>query len=258
MTPREALERHSRAHATWYPISDQRVVVRALGELKMVVDTRDFSLTPHLVMDGFWESWITVWAQRAVSEADRVLNVGANCGYYALLFGQRAERVVAVEPQPNLCANLRLSVLLNGMAARVEVAECVAGAERATVRLAMHRDLMGSAFVGEPPADTTEWSRSRPIEQRPSHELMADATCAFIDAEGYEPHVWKGLAPLLQRQQLRWVAMEWSPSRYDDPEKFMAELSAYGVLYKVDHDGSERTCRGGPRQPAEMLLVRRR
>jgi FkbM family methyltransferase len=223
-----------------------------LGRTKIVLDTRDFSLTPHLIMDGFWESWVTMWARNAVGGGDRVLNIGANCGYYALLFAGQGCQVVAVEPQPHLAEGIRLSAALNGWSGRIAVRECIAGVAHGNVTLQLHDHFAGSAYV-----DQRETSEPRPalegwtpvnVTSVPAHELMPDATCAFIDAEGYEPLIWAGLKPLLDARQLRWVALEWSPARYPDPASFLAELRAYGQVVVVDPRGSTR-----PIPDAELL-----
>lgn len=239
---RAQLEQASRAAATWYPIDDRLIVARVLGDTKLVVDRQDLSLTPHLVMDGFWESWITIWAMSQCMAADRVLNIGANCGYYTMLFARRAARVVAVEPQPVLARAIGLSAALNGFGAKVQVRSVVAGVEERTVKLQLHRDFAGSAFVGEAldGEKAQDWLREPLVTREvPAHELMPGATCAFIDAEGYEPQIWEGLKPLLQKRQLRWVALEWAPSRYEDPERFLGQLSDYGRLSTVQDQGQE-------------------
>lgn len=68
-----------------------------------------------------------------VREGDVVLDVGANLGAYALLFGQwvgPSGRVYAFEPAPATRAGLARHVVLNGFAARVEVqAEAMSAGE---------------------------------------------------------------------------------------------------------------------------------
>lgn len=237
MSSRAHLESSSRAMASWYPSGDDRVVARVLGSTKMVLDTRDFSLTPHLVMDGFWESWITLWAMQQVTAHDRVLNIGANCGYYALLFARQGARVVAVEPQGELAKNITLSAHLNGWSDRIKVERCIAGEADREVTLHLHEHFAGSAYVGEPVAG---FERQVTVRERVAATLMSDATCAFIDAEGYEPQIWSGLRSLLDKKQLQWIALEWAPSRYEAPVAFLASLRDYGTLTVVTGDGRER------------------
>lgn len=237
---REQLEGRSRAAASWYPAGEHRLVARMLGQFKIVLDQRDFSLTPHLVMDGFWESWITVWAARQVNQGSAVLNIGANCGYYTLLFAAAGASVVAVEPQRHLFENIKLSTMLNGWSGRVRVERCVAGVEERDVTLQLYPDFHGSAHVTSNLEEHPDLAGGTDtVKERPAHELMPEATCAFIDAEGYEPLIWEGLAPLREKKQLEWVALEWAPVRYDDPEAFLRSLREYGSLSVVGEAGQE-------------------
>lgn len=247
MISRAHIEQTSRAAATWYPVDENRIVARVLGGTKLVVDRRDMSLTPHLVIDGFWESWITCWAMSQCRPDDRMLNIGANCGYYSVLFARHMSQVVAVEPQPQLANNIVMSAALNGLSDRLRVMQCVAGSSRRTVRLHQHDSFAGSAFVSDRAPGSPEWS-GMDVQEMPAHEMMPDATCAFIDAEGYEPLIWEGLSPLLEKRQLRWIALEWAPLRYESPERFLGKLSEYGTLAVVKDQGQEV-----PAPPAELL-----
>lgn len=235
---RHRLEHHARANAGCYSTGDGRLVARVLGDMKMVLDARDMSLTPHLALDGFWESWITAWLQTNIRPDDRLLNIGANCGYYALMCAVRGLNVVAVEPQVHLAENLRLSASLNGCEDRLVVEPCVAGAANGEVPMQAHRDYQGSAYVGESKGTKVGWAEQL-VEERVATELMPDATCVFVDAEGFEPQIWEGLKPLLDRRQLRWVALEWAPRRYADPYAFLQSLGEYGPLSVICEDGSE-------------------
>lgn len=234
---RANLEARSRAAARWYPLPNRRLVASVLGSFKLVVDAEDLSLTPHLVLDGFWESWITLWFQANVRPGDRLLNVGANCGYYAVLAATQGAEVVAVEPQPRLAEGIEMSAVLNGVDGRLLVRRCVASDCSETVRLQMHGTLTGSAFVGDA-ADG--FDQSMDVRAEAAHELMPEANCVFVDAEGHEPRIWDGLRPLLDGSRLKWVALEWAPTRYEDAESFARQLLSAGSVCAVTTDGSER------------------
>ena len=56
---------------------------------KMYVDTRDQSLTPHILLDGDWEGNITKVFLANVKSGMHVVDIGANVGYYSLLAGRK-------------------------------------------------------------------------------------------------------------------------------------------------------------------------
>jgi FkbM family methyltransferase len=238
---RQRIEELSRAGVNWYPASNNRIVATMLGDVKIVLDRSDYSLTPHLVMSGYWESWITAWFIHNLVTTDKLLNIGANCGYYALAAAHAECEVVAVEPQKHLVENLRISASLNGYS-KLKVRECVAGAEQGEVKLQLYPDYHGSAHVtrGLAPLEHPDLAGDIVVvPEFPAHELMPDATCVFVDAEGHEPHIWEGLKPLLDKRQLRWVALEWAPTRYDNPGAFLGALRSCGELAVVNEHGAE-------------------
>jgi FkbM family methyltransferase len=235
------IEAISRARASWYPSSENRIVATMLGEVKIVLDRRDFSLTPHIVMSGFWESWVTAWFLRNLTVGYHCLNIGANCGYYALAALRAGCKVAAVEPQPHLAKNLSISAFINGWQDRLVIHQVVAGVEEREVELQLYPEFQGSAHVataGELGYPELAGNRIKTREV-PAHALMPSATCVFVDAEGYEPYIWKGLKPLLDAKQLRWIALEWAPLRYPDAAAFLGELRAVGDVSVIGSEGQE-------------------
>ncbi len=63
-------------------LGDETALCRVLGRYKMFVDTSDNSLSPHLMLDGYWEMWLTEALARAIRPGMTVVDVGANLGYF--------------------------------------------------------------------------------------------------------------------------------------------------------------------------------
>jgi FkbM family methyltransferase len=81
---------------------------------KMFVDTRDNSLAPHLLVDGYWEPWIGA-AMAPLLRGAIFIDVGANFGWYSLLAQHHgAAHVWAFEPNPRLLLLLRRTCGING------------------------------------------------------------------------------------------------------------------------------------------------
>lgn len=64
---------------------EHQLLCRLLGVFLAFVDTRDLMLGPRLVLDGFWEAWVTLAIARHVQPGSWCVDVGANHGYYTLL-----------------------------------------------------------------------------------------------------------------------------------------------------------------------------
>ncbi len=62
-----------------------RLLCRLLGDYLACVDDRDLMLGPRLVLDGFWESWVTLAIARHLQRGCWCVDVGPNYGSYTLL-----------------------------------------------------------------------------------------------------------------------------------------------------------------------------
>ncbi len=128
---RPELEEVSRRHATGVYYGEHRMLCRLLSEYLAFVDTRDFMLGPRLVLDGFWEVWVTLALARYFQPGFHCVDVGANYGYYTVLMALacgREGRVLACEPNPLLAKTyLPGNAALNGFRDRVEICQKVIG-----------------------------------------------------------------------------------------------------------------------------------
>ena len=94
---------------------------RVLGRFKMFVDTNDIDLSTHLMLDGYWEMWVTEAMCRLVRPGMVVADIGANLGYFALLMAELVGPdgfVHAFEPNPHIARQLRQSLDINSFSGR--------------------------------------------------------------------------------------------------------------------------------------------
>src|SRR5579871_4793090 len=66
-------------------LGDHTLLIQTVFGHVMYVDSRDLSLTPHLFRQGYWELDVTRFFLGVVKPGMRVVEVGANVGYYTLL-----------------------------------------------------------------------------------------------------------------------------------------------------------------------------
>ncbi len=98
-------------------LGSDTALCRILGRYKMYVDTRDVSISSHLLLEGFWEMWVTEAMLRHVRPGMTVLDIGANLGYFTLLLADLvgpAGKVLAFEPNPEMASRARRSISING------------------------------------------------------------------------------------------------------------------------------------------------
>src|SRR5262249_32601140 len=158
-----------------------------------------------------------IFFMRSIKPGMTVIDVGANFGYYTILFGAAvgaAGRVIAVEPVPSTVALLKDSIELNGFAARTEL---IVGAAGATASSQAHilfppREPKNSAVI----AAATNGSIIVPsftLDQL-LHDLDR-VDLVKIDVEGSEVNVIEGMRETIARHRPS-ILLEFNAARYSD------------------------------------------
>lgn len=128
--PREVAEGEIRAACRTAYLGRQQALARILGRYKIYVDTRDIGISSHLMMDGYWEMWVTEEMMRNLRRGAVVADIGANLGYFTLLMADLTGsdgHVMSFEPNPDLASLVRKSVEINGFAGFTDFYDCGLG-----------------------------------------------------------------------------------------------------------------------------------
>jgi FkbM family methyltransferase len=218
-----------------------RVLVRVLGKHKMFVSAEDLSFGCHLMLDGFWESWLTLFFAKFVKPGMTVFDVGANFGYYTLLFAAGvgpSGRVIAIEPVPATVSFLNDTVVLNGISSFTRVVAAAASNISGDVHLFVsHREPKNAVVI----AARQEGSIIVPsctIDQLAAQLPRVDLV--KIDVEGSEMAVISGMRETIERCRPA-ILLEYNTDRYADPREFLELLlSTYGSVRWIGWDGSPK------------------
>ncbi len=99
-------------------LGDHRALTSTIYGRKLFVDTRDYTLAPHLLMDGYWEIWTTNVIRSLLAPGMRVIEAGANVGWYSVIIADAigpTGSLDAFEANPPVYELLRLNLEINGM-----------------------------------------------------------------------------------------------------------------------------------------------
>jgi FkbM family methyltransferase len=241
---RYELENRCRALTNPVYLGNDTALCRVLGSYKMYLDTNDTGFGSHVLLDGYWEAWLTVFFARQVRPGMRVVDVGANFGYYTLLFGALvgpAGHVFAVEPNPVVLPKLRRSVELNGLAGRTTIIAAAAGAEDGEATLFVpHGEPKNSTIVATADGIAREAGTIHKVPRIKLDQVAAAARIDLIkiDAEGAEQDILAGMESILRRDK-PCLLLEFNAGRYADPAGFVDWLGGlYGRMRHIDFEAN--------------------
>jgi FkbM family methyltransferase len=237
---RTAIEKYCRDQTQQGYLGDHTALARVLGRFLMYVDTRDLSLTPHLLMNGYWEMWVTQAIVDYVRPGMRCIDVGANVGYYSILLAELVGAegfVTAYEPQERAYELLNKTARVNG--ARLVICEGAASSFCGNAELYTNPRLLGSASL----AHAESLNASPDLIVRVTLDSMHRDTVDFvkIDAQGHEMQVLQGMQEVIRRSPKIAIAMEFSPSEHESPRASLETIQGYGLQIRtIGTDGTVR------------------
>lgn len=247
-------------------LGEGSALCRVLGRYKMFVDTTDVGLSSHLLLDGFWEMWLTEAMSAVLKPGMVAIDVGANLGYFTLLMADRVGPTGAVhafEPNPPIADRLDKSIDINGFRDRVTLhREPLSRENGLNVKLAIPKGEPKNAHITE---DLSVGDGAPLVTRRlDSFAELLEADVIKIDAEGAELDIWHGMAGLFERAaKPLTIFLEFAAVRYPDPAAFLDEVVANGFsLGDVSFtDGVRRLTReqilAAPAAVDQMLMLRR-
>ncbi len=243
---RFALEEICRSMVTPVYLGRDTVLCRLLGRYKFLVDTRDHGFGCNVLLDGYWEMWLTMIMARAIKPGMRVVDIGANYGYYALLMADLVGpegRLTAVEPNPVARDLLERSLVLNGLDLRTRVVAAAAAAStEGTAELFVpDNEPKNASIVADPALIASGAGTVTTVPLWSLDEAAKDLgriDFIKIDAEGAEDAILAGMRETLRSDRPSLV-LEYNTVRYGEPGAILdLLLGLYGEAYVIDLDGT--------------------
>jgi FkbM family methyltransferase len=214
-------------------------------ERKIAIGDREFDIVSDddylAAMGPAFEPELVALYRRLVRSQHRVLDVGANIGMTAILFGQLAAHVDAYEASPSTFSLLERNVKASGCR-NVDLHNIGLGDKEATSQITFSRNNRSGGFVSES-MKVSEGHVTESIVLRPLDSIKSGRVDFIkIDVEGYEEHVIRGGLETIRRDRPV-VVMElnhWclALQRSNVPDYFDFLRGIFPVLQAVE--GEER------------------
>jgi len=222
------------------PLPDGTVLCRVLGRYKMYVDAADTTLAPHLMLEGFWQYWVTAFLCRNLDQGETAYDLEAGYGYYALLLSELvgAEgRVVALEYNPWLFQLLRRNMALNGrdnivVTHRIVVSSKAAAAKELPVLLA------GPSISTNQAVQFRRGSATSCIAPAMTLDGLepGSADLVLVSAMALEQGALQGMQGVMDRSPSLRIILEFVADRCPNPSDTLESLATRFPLRFIDVD----------------------
>jgi FkbM family methyltransferase len=228
------------------------------------VDPADHEMGSQLIANGYWEMWTDRLVRRLVRPGDRVIDVGANHGYYTLIMASLlgdTGRLDSFEANPRIARLLARSVEFNGYAPKVTVHATAVGNRAGTVQFAASRSQSGSGHLLVETHAYGEDTMKLTVPMVRLDDVVGDGPVDLIriDAEGAEPLILEGARHILLCSPTIRICMEWDVGMMSDRRDvsdFIGELRGFGFsFWKIEHDSSLIELTDGGLKSVELCNV---
>ncbi len=207
------------------------------------VNLHDTIVSFEIMVFKAWQPLETMLYERLIRPGDRVIDVGANIGYFTVLFAELvgdAGHVLAIEPEPNNIRLLRKNIGARGVADIVAVAETAVGdvPGNALLYIAASGNLGDNRMYFTPERHGLAFAKDRESREvtiaRVDDLVVGWPRADFIkmDIQGFEGHALRGMTQLLESSPEVVLFTEFFPfgmrGAGSDPLAFLGELRAFG------------------------------
>jgi len=242
------MEAFSHGGRTTY-MGDGLVLIKAIVngiQIIYLVEAADRLIAPWFVATGLYETELTEHFGRILRKDDHCLDIGANFGYFTLLFGRFCPqgKSIGVEADEALFKIARDNIHINDLGRNTSIyhsAICETERELTLFRrvgrsgntsiFKVHEGFLD--YLGESPS--IEFSVCGVSIDQFSQHFGGKLDIIKIDIEGAEPLAFAGAQSVIAANPDLQIVMEWSPGQIQaagfDVGEFLNTLSAMGLRF---------------------------
>ncbi|MBU2564047.1 FkbM family methyltransferase [Patescibacteria group bacterium] len=207
---------------------------------KMFLDSED---SLRLSLSGVYEPFETKIIKSVIKKDNTVIDIGANIGYYTLLFAKlvgRNGKIIAFEPDPDNFFLLKKNVEINGYKNATLIQKAVSN-KIGTTKLYLHKNDKKQHSI----YNSNNSRKSIEIEStRADNYINEKVDLIKIDIEGAEGETIKGMKNLLKKNKKIKIITEFSPCSLENSsvksKEFLELLIGHNFkLYEINEPKKE-------------------
>lgn len=195
-----------------------------------------------------FEKFETELVKKEIKNGDIVLDIGANIGYFSLIFSQivgASGRVIAFEPDPNNFALLRKNVEINNLKNLTLIQKAVSNVSKPiSFYLCDYNHAQHRIYPSSRCNETITVESTTIDEYISGKEFYNKINFVKMDVEGAEYDVLEGMEKTLKSNPTLKILCEFSPKQIREhglkPEDILKQLLRYGFkIYPITTSGEK-------------------
>ena len=212
--------------------------VRETFGFKVFLDPEDEGVSPRISYHGWYEGGTTRLFEKLLRPGMRVVDVGANIGWFSLLAAKLVGNngaVYAFEPEVNCVYLLKKSAQANCFENLQIEQLCVSnwvGSVMLHVAIASHG---GNSTIRPSGSQSYRFSRPQASTSLDAYFEKSQNPISLlkVDVEGAEPEVFEGAQRLMESHLVDRIVMEWNPNSWNDKRELLNSLFQEYTVYLV-------------------------
>jgi FkbM family methyltransferase len=243
-------------HGTY--IGNDRMLIKTAWGMRLITSCSDMSLMPTLMVDGVIEASFTNWLIKNQErfQGKRIIDVGANIGYFTVLFGCIVGpngSVFAYEANPKVYDFLKENIYLSQLQDRVLLLNRAVSSKYDNLVFHVSKRYQGNSSLKDHSAEYRKQFATDtfdtiyvPAEPLDCHQFDKDIELIKIDVEGAEYDVLSGAWELLKTGRVKNVMLELNKNMLGKDTGKLYDLlcrlnDEFGAMfYLLNPDGTER------------------
>jgi FkbM family methyltransferase len=229
-------------------IGSNKVLTTTVWGHKIIVDSQDISLSPHIILSGLWEIELTNVFMQNIKENMCVIDIGANIGYYTLIAASKVGiggKVYSFEANPHCCEILFQNIAINGFGNIVSLIDKAVIDKSGKIMFHRLKKFLGGSSVHKFSEETLrelhDEYETLEVEAISLDEYFTDNNLIVdlikIDAEGSEPLIFRGMNKIVMNNPQIKIICEFSPRILSgsgiNPISFLEEIVNYGFKLRI-------------------------